>query len=360
MQVLNLPDHLLSRSSFTAEFPLDRPAWPALLTVPLAALYGPAADVYHRVFDAMHVFHAPAPVISVGNIVVGGTGKTPCTIALAQMLADLEPALAEPNAVAILSRGFGRATSDMVVVDTDSDYHRTGDEPLLIKQAVPKLAVLVHVNRNKTAVFAVSKFGSKILLLDDGFQNRRLARDLDLVLLDGAHPFGNGKVLPAGPLREGIRALERASAIIGVGKDFLAAEQVAKRYGKPFAAAIPKLTLPTELSTELSTPVYLLTSIARPSRFYNMLIAKGLNVLGGEAFGDHHRFTQKELARVANAAQSAGAHYVLTTGKDRTRIRTWPYDIPVLVADLRLDFVHREKIEILLRPIIQKALGKVE
>jgi len=360
LQVLNLPDHLLSRSSFTAEFPLDRPARPGWLTVPLAAVYGPAADMYHRVFDSIHVFHAPAPVISIGNLVVGGTGKTPCTIELARMIMEIEPRLAAANAIAVLSRGFGRATSDMVVVEPNSDYHRTGDEPLLIKQAEPRLAVVVHVDRNKSALLAVHKLGSRLLLLDDGFQNRRLARDLDVVLLDGAHPFGNGKVLPAGPLREGRRALIRASLIIGVGKDFSVAQKLAADLGKPFAGAIPKLTLPLELSTDLSTPVYLLTSIARPSRFYNMLVTKGLNVLSGEAFGDHHRFTRKELDGVAKAAEQAGAKYVLTTSKDRVRIQSWPYQTPLLVANLRLDFVHRDELEALVRPLIGSAVKSVE
>lgn len=355
MQVLNLPDHLLSRSSFTAEFPLDRPTSPAWLTVPLAALYGPAADIYHRVFDSIRVFHAPVPVISVGNLVVGGTGKTPCVMALSQMMMEMEPALAVPNAIAVLSRGFGRATSDLVVVEAGSDYHRTGDEPLLIKQTVPRIAVVVHVDRNKSAVFAVRKLGSRLLLLDDGFQNRRLARDLDLVLLDGAHPFGNGKVLPAGPLREGKRALQRASAIIGVGEDVTAARAVAAEFGKPFSGAIPRLSLPPELDADLTTPVYLLTSIARPSRFFNMLIDKGLKIVGGEAFGDHHRFTPKELKGVADAARESGAHCVLTTGKDHVRINAWPDEIPLLVADLRLEFVRPEDVESLIRPFVKKA-----
>jgi tetraacyldisaccharide 4'-kinase len=359
LKVLTLPDQILSRSSFTAEFPLDKPTFPAPLTVPLSAVYRVAADFYHHHISWKRAYRAPVPVISVGNLVVGGTGKTPCTIALARMITDMEPSLAEPNRLAVLSRGFGRASSDLVVVEEDSDYHQTGDEPLLIKRSVPTLAVLVHVLRNKTAQYAVRKLGSRLLLLDDAFQNRGMARDLDLVLLDGKHPFGNGRVLPAGPLREGKEALKRATAIIGVGSDFSPAAEVAARYGKPFVGAVPRLLLPEEILAESAAPVYLLTSIARPSRFFKMLAERGITVVGGEAFGDHHRFTRKEIAGVAEGARRKGAKYILTTGKDRTRIRDWNYDLPLLVADLNLEFVQREEMQKLVMTVVKTAAESI-
>jgi tetraacyldisaccharide 4'-kinase len=198
--------------------------------------------------------------------------------------------------------------------------------------------VVVHTDRAQAARHAVEQLGARLLLLDDGFQHRKLARDLDLVLVDGSAPLGNGRLLPAGPLREPVQALERASILIGVGIETEAAARLAEQFEKPFVPAVPRMTLPAVLERDLSCPVFVLTSIARPARFLRMLEAKGLNIKGELAFRDHHHFSDQDLLAVILAARHCGAKAVVCTAKDRVRLPSWPDDVPLHVAEFALDF----------------------
>ncbi len=260
-------------------------------------------------------------------------------MALGRLLMKLQPELAKPNALAVLSRGYGRESRELVVVEPGMNYRLCGDEPLLIKQALPNATVVVHAERTSAAQHAVGRLGAWLLLLDDGFQHRKIARDLDLVLVDGLEPLGNGRLLPAGPLREAPRALVRASMLIGVGVEVEAAARLAARLGKPFIQAVPSLTLPPELIEDPSRPLFVLTSIARPSRFTRMLLDKSLNIKGELAFRDHHRFTKDDVIAVCLAARQSGAMAVITTAKDRLRLTSWPDDLPLHVAELSLELV---------------------
>ena len=155
----------------------------------------------------------------------------------------------------ILSRGYGRESRDLVVVEADMDYRQCGDEPLLIKQALPQAAVVVQADRSAGgAAMPWSGLGARLLLLDDGFQHRKLARDLDLVLVDGESPLGNGRLLPAGPLRERPEALERASLLVECGHGGGGGRAPGRALGKPFVQAVPRLSLPAELATGKGTP----------------------------------------------------------------------------------------------------------
>jgi tetraacyldisaccharide 4'-kinase len=336
------------------DFPLDRAESPAWLTVPLSKLYGFGAKWYHARYDNIKPYRPPVPVISVGNLAVGGTGKTPTVIALAQLVWKIRPELREPNRLAVLSRGYGRESRKLVVVKEDSVWEEAGDEPLLIKRALPQAAVVVHADRVTGARFAVEKLGARLLLLDDGFQHRRLARDLDIVLVDGEAPLGNGHLLPAGPLREPPASLSRASLILGVGENHGTAEELARSIHKPFASAAPQVRLPQALTDGSTTRVLALASIARPSRFSNSLQNKYLNVVGERFFPDHHRYTKADLDAVVASAKASGAEAVVTTEKDRVRIPAWPHPIPLLVTRLEMRFVSEAEIEDSLIPVISK------
>jgi tetraacyldisaccharide 4'-kinase len=352
-------DYLTPASLKSGDFPTGKAQPPAILTVPLSVLYGFAATVYHSYYDTKQVFRADVPVISVGNLSVGGTGKTPSVIALVRQLMEWEPEFTKANAITVLSRGYGRVSNEMVVVEQDGDYRNTGDEPLLIKRSLGNSGVVVHSRREWGARYAVERLGSRLLVLDDGFQHRRLGRDLDLVVMDGAEPLGNGYLLPAGPLREKPEALRRASAFIAIGAQASGAQSLAERFEKPLITAVSTMILPEELSTKLSTPIYVLTSIARPRRFLKGLRDKGLRVAGGQAFPDHHRFEAKELAAVANYAKQCGAKMVVTTAKDRIRIREWPFEIPLAVVGLEMRFTNPEILQKLLLPLIQTAKARM-
>ncbi|MFZ5432663.1 MAG: tetraacyldisaccharide 4'-kinase [Calditrichota bacterium] len=346
-------DRLHSSVFLTGEFPPDRPAAPAFLTVPLSRLYGYWADRYHRRFDPRRAYHADVPVISVGNIAVGGTGKTPFVIALAKLIGTLKPEWMESGKVVVLSRGYGRESREMVEVESTFDYRETGDEPLLIKRSVPWVQVIVYGDRAVAARQAVRKLGAKLLIIDDGFQHRRLARDLDIVLVDGPYPLGNGFHLPAGPLREGKAALRRASVLVGVGDVSEQTEQLAQEIGLSLFTATRVLHLAAELSTDLSTPVYVLTSIARPDRFLNALVNMGVTIVGRKAYPDHHRFTEYDIHNVTKWANQAGARLVITTAKDAIRVPWRNNNLPLRIVEMDLEISPIDKLKILLEPLLR-------
>ncbi|MDD5087633.1 MAG: tetraacyldisaccharide 4'-kinase [bacterium] len=343
----------------SGEFPPDRPACPAPLTVPASLAYRALARRYHARFDRARAGRASVPVISVGNIVVGGSGKTPTVIALGKLIAEIAPELAAPNAIAVLSRGYRRTRTDLVVVEAQMDDRECGDEPLLIKRALPNAAVVVHADRFFSAAHATQELGARLIILDDGFQHRRLARDLDLVLVDGESPLGNGWCLPAGPLREPAESLRRASVLVGVGETAVEAEKLAREMGLMWITARPKTVIPCELSTNPSTPVFLLTSIARPSRVYNILKNMRINVVGGRAFRDHHHFCHRDIRQVIHSAIHAGAQAIVTTAKDAIRLPEWTGELPLRVLDVTMEFSPAERIREVLEPILECGVNKI-
>lgn len=291
-----------------------------------AAIYGWAATAYHRRWDRRGGTKVGVPVISVGNITVGGNGKTPFVIELVRQLEQHFGDLCEPNRIAVLSRGYGRKSSAMTIVESGRSWQECGDEPLLIKRACPNALVISYAKRVVSARQAIDKFGARLILLDDGFQHRQLARDFDLVLLDSEEPFGNGKLLPAGTLRERPDALVRATHLFQVGESSngrMAVERFGKQLGQ--VAIVPPILPGLE-----GKPLGLLTGVARPERVRSSLEKAGIRVVFHRAFRDHHGFLPAELDSVHRAAERAGAVAVLTTSKDRARISSWDGGLPLV------------------------------
>jgi tetraacyldisaccharide 4'-kinase len=275
------------------------------------------------------------PVISIGNIAMGGRGKTPVTIHVARLL------VAAGERPAILSRGYKRERPDEgAVVVSDgrrvlTGLDRSGDEPLMMAEAVPGAAVVVCDVRAMAGALAEAQLGATVHLLDDGFQHASLARDIDIVLLRPEDL--SGRRLPFGRLRSPVSSLDRADAVI-VETDDLAT--VARRlHGRAFrlerrldAAA------PIESGRELPPgrwPVIALAGIAEPRRFAESLRAAGWHVVRTLGFPDHHVYTARDLARIAETARELGAGAVLTTDKDAVRLRRFA-PLPVLVARVPL------------------------
>lgn len=334
-----------------SDFPADRPLSPAILTVPASWIYGWAAGVYHRRWDQKSAFRPQIPVISVGNLTVGGSGKTPTVISLAQILCEIDPRLREQNAIAVLSRGYGRRKSNNIIrVASDTQWRDCGDEPKLISGALPFAAVLVHENRRKTADFAAKELNSRVILLDDGFQHRPLHRDLNLLLVDGRQPLGNGRLLPAGPLREPPEpALKRADVIIGVGDSADAAASLAGMAEKAFLHVKPVLE---DLPVAENSCAFAFCGIARPQRFIQMLEKKSIEVVGEKFFPDHHPFTGIDLRQVEDEARTAGADFIVTTEKDCVRVGKWSGSLPLHAPRLVMEFVDKNKITDLLKAVL--------
>ena len=276
------------------------------------------------------------PVISIGNLSVGGTGKTPLVSLVAEYL------LAHGEHPAILSRGYGRRVTDVgAIVVSDgarvlADLDRAGDEPLMLARALPGAIVVVAEDRHLAGVLAENRLGATVHVLDDGFQHVRLARDLD-VLITSAGEITNGRVLPFGRLRERASAAARAHIVVVVGADHDAARSEAWTLGvSQWVAATRTVAAPYWTQKPLG-PVVAVAGIGRPEQFFDGLAAAGWNVARTMPFSDHHRYTTRDVAAIAQAMSEASADMVVTTSKDEVRFEaSGELPFPLLGVDLRL------------------------
>jgi tetraacyldisaccharide 4'-kinase len=267
------------------------------------------------------------PVISVGNIAVGGSGKTPAVACLARLLQE------DGHRPSILTRGYARARpSDGVTVVSDgrrllADLDRAGDEPLMLARQLPTVPVLVSSDRYLAGRLAERHFGCTVHLLDDGFQHFQLERDVDLVLLsaeDVEHP----ETLPSGHLREPLDLARCATAVVVGEADDAQAAALGQAVGVATAFRLrraldrPRLVEPAGriVSPAAGTRVLAVAGLARPGRFYEALAREGWTVSGQVSFPDHHRYTRGDIGRIEAAMREARAVMVLTTEKDLVRL----------------------------------------
>ncbi|HTZ81473.1 MAG TPA: tetraacyldisaccharide 4'-kinase [Stellaceae bacterium] len=285
------------------EFWHRRGVLPALLA-PLGWVYA-AAGAARRA--SVQPWRAPVPVVCVGNLVVGGAGKTPVAISLARRLAALGE---RPH---LLTRGYGGKLSGPLRIKPERHHYRdVGDEALLLATAAPTWLARDRVRGARHAV----RLGASVLVLDDGFQNPSLVQDLKLVVVDGGYGFGNGCVMPAGPLRELVcTGLRRADAVVLLGPDRAG---IADRLGsKPVLRGrlVPRAGAPY-LAGER---VVAFAGIGRPRKFFDFLGTLGAEVVKQHPFPDHHPYREDEIATLNRAAAEAKARLV-TTEKDLIRV----------------------------------------
>lgn len=285
------------------------------------------------------------PVVSVGNLAVGGTGKTPLVAHVARVLQD---AGERPS---ILSRGYARTRpDDGVTVVSDgvrlrADIERAGDEPLMLARRLPRVPVLVSPNRYLAGVLAERHLGVTVHILDDGFQHLGLARDVDLLIVDPAD-LQSPRVLPAGRLRESADAARHADALLVTGSDD-DPQALADRFGvgrgfsltREVGPAIEDRLDGTDVVPR-GTRVLIVAGIAHPSRFEQEAREGGYDVVGMQAFRDHHPFSPADIVEIGRRATAAGGALVLTTEKDLMRLlplRPWPFRIAVRPLAVRVD-----------------------
>ncbi|MGD8396313.1 MAG: tetraacyldisaccharide 4'-kinase, partial [Candidatus Eiseniibacteriota bacterium] len=315
---------------------------------------------------------APLPVVSVGNLTVGGTGKTQLVDWLvAHLLAGGVPC-------AVLSRGYGRRDRRPryllpgVTSTGLPPWERIGDEPWMLAARHPGLALGIDPDRHRAARALAPHLDGGVLVLDDGFQHRRLVRDLDIVTVSAADPLGGGRLLPAGRLREPPRALARADLVVvtagdsAVPGDAAAASDVARQVVARWAPGVPCVVartrwcgvrpvtagVPSALRSggvpgtpssppeppPPSGPVLLVSGIARPGRFEASARAAGLEVCDHRIFGDHHVYTPREAASLGEDAARLAARRVVTTMKDAPRLAAvWSAPVPLAVALVELE-----------------------
>lgn len=280
------------------------------------------------------------PVISVGNLTVGGSGKTPLVIELVRMLGQAG------KRVAVVSRGYRRRTSGLLVVHTPGGPVRpvdeAGDEPVLISLRCPDAGVVVGEDRVAACRLAVERFDPDVILCDDAFQHRKLHRDLDIVAVNARYGLGNVHLLPRGPLREPRSAIGRANLVIfthAPGADAAYLRRIVpSNIPSAECAFIPTgLTEGADLrpaTPSIGRPVIAACAIAHPEGFFETCRKAGLTVAGTRAFSDHHRYSPSDVRGLADLASQLGASAVVVTQKDMVRLASW--DSPVQFLALRI------------------------
>jgi tetraacyldisaccharide 4'-kinase len=321
------------------------------LAAPLAPLYGAVVRARNRSFDAHpeRAARAGVPVVSVGNLSTGGTGKTPLTLFLAEGLE------AAGWFDAVLSRGYGgRRDVDPMSVAADSDPSQTGDEPLLMARRLGPQRVVVGRKRHAAALRALAQRpGLRCLLLDDGFQHRALHRDVDLLLLDGVRRWGNGRMLPLGDLREPMTSAARAQALVVTRASRVPARAEIEAWWARHGSGGPIFWVDfalgglrrwdtgeaASLPRAGSGQAFAWCGLGHPEAFYADLLLAGQAWADTHSFPDHHTPTKAELGRLQDRARAAGAEWLVCTEKDAVKLDGAAAEVlkmPLFVAEQRV------------------------
>jgi tetraacyldisaccharide 4'-kinase len=306
-----------------------------------SSLFGAAASWRRRWYtrDPTRRSRLARPVVSVGNLRVGGSGKTPVVESLARLLA------AQGERPAILSRGYGRRRpAEGVTVVSDglrivSDLDAAGDEPLMLARSLPGVPVLVGADRFLSGRLAEQRFGVTVHLLDDGFQHLSLARDVDLLLLDESDL--TDRVVPLGRLREPLTAASCADAVLAPAVGEASLERIRRLAASGTVWEVRRSLGPLRwlrggpVALDPGGRVFAVAGIARPERFFGDLRTAGWTVAGTMIFRDHHRYSAADVERIAAAARASSAAAVLSTEKDGVRLEdVLAQDVSVAVVPL--------------------------
>jgi tetraacyldisaccharide 4'-kinase len=306
-----------------------------ILLLPLAWVYGAAVWLRNWCYDRklFAVERVPVPVIAVGNLTAGGNGKTPFTEYLVRYF------LAKGKKVAVVSRGYRRMTKGCVTVSDGSgvvaDVRDAGDEPWQIAKKFSGAVVIVDEEKARGARMAHERYGAGMILLDDGFQHRKLHRDLDIVMVDGGRRLKYERLLPAGRRREQLSSLRRADLVVFTHKwpaEGWTGERHRDRIDLPsirmqlVPRRLVRLSDRAELPLEVlfRAPCVCFAGIAQPGNFLWTLMARGAEIKKSFVFPDHHWFTDAELDSVAAASAEVSARYIVTTEKDAVRLDRHP------------------------------------
>jgi tetraacyldisaccharide 4'-kinase len=338
-----------------------------LALAPLSVLYGLAVRVRNAFYrrGILPTKTVGVPVISVGNLTTGGTGKTPLVAWIAREVC------AAGFRVCVLSRGYGRKNSQHRVIASDgenvtADVTETGDEPyVLAEKLLGKAAVVCDADRVASAKWAIPNLSIDAFVLDDAFQHQGVTRQFNVLTIDAGNPWGNGWLLPAGILREPIAELARADCIVITRADTTGVEALRERIDQlgpdiPIFLSIMKQTEPQKINAEgpaggVHDPsrVAAFCAIGNPAAFFTALREGGYDVVQASSFRDHYRYTQKDIDAIVHEAQAHGAEALFTTVKDAVKIRSLNFVLPCYVADIEIEIERAE----MFRELILKAIS---
>ncbi len=335
---------------------------------PLSLAYGAAVKLRSalyrkRVFKTHGV---SVPVISVGNITTGGTGKTPLVEWIARKLAERE------QRVCILTRGYRRANPTERVLVSDgqqivADIDQAGDEALMLARALlHKAAVVCDADRVAGARWVIANLKPQVLILDDGFQHVRLARDLDIVTIDSTKPWGNGRLFPSGTLRESVEGLKRAGCIVVTRATGDADSRLADQISQASDAPIFRATTVIDKITALGSgdfkskdalariPIAAFCGIGNPKAFFRQLRDEGFDVRHTKAFLDHHKYTQTDVDRLTQRSVESGAQALLTTAKDAVKLASIQFTLPCYVVEIETKISEADALLALIEDAIRR------
>ncbi|KXS56020.1 MAG: hypothetical protein AMR96_05060 [Candidatus Adiutrix intracellularis] len=321
---------------------------PLLLLKPLSSIYGLATTLRRLLYPYFsQTAQAGKPVISLGNLTVGGTGKTPLCLTIARLLLELH------FRPAILSRGYKRQNSQTATSTIVSRGHGptlevadSGDEPWLMAAELPEARVVVDSDRRRAAITAVDNLDANILILDDAFQYLALKTDCRLLLLPAFRPFGNGALLPSGPLREPIAAHRLAQILVNTGTDEPTPEALTLAAGRPLFTAAYHFSSWRYLSqNELKPPeslagrkVFAFCGLARPDSFKQSLLSLGIELKDFLSLPDHQIYNRSLLNDLGLAFLASGAEFIVTTTKDAVKIPpTFPLPVLIPKTEMRIN-----------------------
>ena len=334
-----------------------RRAWddePRVLGAALATLsvgYRAALMARGWVYDArlLSTGRLTCPVVSLGNVTVGGSGKTPLTELAALTLVALGAA------PAVVSRGYGRATRGVQVVADRGGVRlaarAAGDEPLLLAERLPGIPVIVGENRFEAGRHAVEAHGASVIVLDDGYQNRTIAKTLEILVVSARAPWGNGRLFPRGQLREPLSSLRRSHLVVVTNPESADEVDAITRMLRLHDSPAPVVTARYEplearragdgarlpLSELRGRRLLGFGGLASPRSFMETLRGLGVPLAGFAEFGDHHWYTDADLAEVVRRARIARAEGLITTEKDAVRLRELaPPGLPLWVLTVRM------------------------
>jgi tetraacyldisaccharide 4'-kinase len=363
----------------------------SLALAPLSYIYGALARARARLYRSglLKTVRVGAPVISVGNLTAGGTGKTPLVEWVSRAVAG------EGLRACVLTRGYGREDVGRRVLVSDgarvlAGVREGGDEPVLLAESLlGSASVVCDRDRAAAARWARERLGAQAFVLDDGFQHMRIARDLDIVTLDATAPWGGGHMLPRGLLREPVGALARADCVVITRAD-LAPDieslraQVTRLTGAPVIASrvrtrglrrigdagatrealtqeeAARSGMPQEETARAyvegliaAGPVAAFCAVGNPRAFFEQLRRDGFDLRHTRSFPDHHAYTRADTEALTREARRVGAHALLTTAKDAVKLRAYALPLPCYVIEIELEFED----EGLLRGLVKDAIS---
>ena len=333
----------------------------SLILPPLSVLYGALTrtrlSLYRR--GTFHSTKLPRPVISVGNITTGGTGKTPLVEWVARTAA------AAGRKVCILTRGYGRDNPDQMVVVSDGStvmatHSAAGDEPFLLATNLRGIAAVIsNADRVAAGNEAIRQFNSDCFVLDDGFQHLRLERDLNIVTIDATDPWSGGRLLPYGRLREPLTGLSRADCTVVTRTDQSNDLEAIHAEIRRFAQNAPifnsrmrtaRIRPLHDSETALVPPIAAFCAVGNPLSFFNSVPHE---VVLQKAFPDHHRYSQSEIDSLTQDARRAGANSLITTAKDAVKLRSMSFSLACYVLDIEPQIDNEAELIQLIRSVLR-------